>query len=108
MSLGYGMGAGKFTDRAKTYGLRLTLPESQKMVDHWRQTNDKIVEYWCARRAARQAGAADRHGRPVPGSKARNGQPLMTIMLPSGRRLYYRNIRLEPDPDRPGPRSHHL
>jgi DNA polymerase bacteriophage-type len=101
LSLGYGMGGQKFMKRARDYGLRPTPEESQRLVDQWRETNSHIVAYWkttehLARRAL-QTGMAG----AFQVTKAKNGQPLMTIRLPSGRRLYYRNIRLEPDPERP-------
>lgn len=101
LSLGYGMGAAKFTDRAKDYGLNLSLEESQHLVNQWRETNNHIVAYWAhTERIARKAIEVGMRGE-FQVTKARNGQPLMTIRLPSGRRLYYRNVRLEPDPDRP-------
>ena len=102
LSLGYGMGATKFADRAKTYGLSPSLAESQIMVDTWRRTNDRIVAYWAQVEAAAKRAIKIGMVGPFQVTKARNGQPLMTIMLPSGRRLFYRNIRLEPDPDRRG------
>ena len=102
LSLGYGMGAAKFADRAKSYGLDLSLNESQAMVDQWRQSNSKITAFWSTtEQTAKEALKRGLSG-PFQVTKAKNGQPLMTILLPSGRRLYYRNIRLEPDLDRRG------
>jgi DNA polymerase len=108
LGLGYGMGPKHFIEFAAGYGLTIGFEESQRMVFDWRQANPKIVEFWSLldtgiRDVVNHAHRSVNLGRLTASvAAARNGDPLLTIRLPSGRWLYYRNIRLEPDPLRPG------
>lgn len=113
LACGFGMGPSKFQDTAKTYGISLSGPEAEAAVSGWRDANSHIRQLWwdtdkivknCIR-----AYALD--GAPhvlkindklsVRVGAAKNGSPLMTILLPSGRNLFYRDIRLETDPADP-------
>ena len=109
LGLGYGMGPTKFIDTAKTYGLAFDEQRAQEIVSDWREANDKIVQFWwaCDRVIKAAIKAAKETGRPHTEAinqfvsceivKAKNGSPLMTLLLPSGRRLFYRDIALEPN-----------
>lgn len=106
LGLGFQMGAVKFVDTAAKAGLTLTLEQSQTIVNRWREANPRIVELWWAADRAVKALLQNFKGatttRAINGKLsatvglARNKRPLLTLMLPSGRRLYYRSARLEP------------
>ena len=104
LGLGYGLGPERFRETAAKYGITLTRSEAESAVRDWREANPKIVDlWWMLDRAARTALAGFK--RPVTrtindnlsltASLSGTGRTLMTIALPSGRRLYYRNARLE-------------
>ena len=113
LACGYGMGPSKFQDTAAKAGLALTLEESEGAVKAWRESNSKIVNLWWATDRAvkdlltrfnqksgfnRKSGTCTVNDKiSVTVTSARNRQPLLTMRLPSGRRLYYRNARLERD-----------
>lgn len=110
LGLGYGMGPNKFIETAEGYGLSYSPQRAEEIVSDWRAANPKIVQFWwdCDRavkdciRAARSS-VFKKATRPINDfvtveiGPARNGSPLMTMLLPSGRRLYYRDIALEID-----------
>jgi DNA polymerase len=110
LACGFGMGATRFQETAKTYGLDLTLAQCDEAVQGWRQANPKIVDLWqSVDRAVRTAlkefawrGSKPQVDEPINDklsvsvSLSRTGTPLMTLRLPSGRRLYYRNARIQP------------
>jgi DNA polymerase bacteriophage-type len=109
LGLGFGMGHLHFIDFAKKNGVIFDEMEAQGVVTAWRGTNTGIVHFWnmldgAVKYVLRQWPA--HHlcvGQPVGDhlkvrlSKGKNGDPLLTIQLPSGRSLFYRNARLELD-----------
>lgn len=108
LGLGFGLGKHKFIDLAETYGLTYSLQQSEKIVADWRAENPHICNFWwdtdravksCIRQAREsplgKARAEINRFVSVEVTRARNGSPLMTLLLPSGRRLYYRDVRLE-------------
>lgn len=113
LGLGFGTGWKKFIELAKGYGLILTALESQQIVQGWRDANQFITGFWRELdSAAKQAIRMAMNGSPI-GIACRRGirsitvavkaigrtPTLMTIKLPSGRHLYYRNPRLETNTD---------
>jgi DNA polymerase len=107
LGLGYGMGYLHFMDFAKKNGVIFDEMEARGVVTAWRGTNGGIVGFWYLLDAA--VKPLLRHG-PFGSttstkvgplrlllSKGKNGDPLLTIHLPSGRSLFYRNARLELD-----------
>jgi DNA polymerase len=111
LGLTYSMGPQKFIDYAAGYGLELTLEKAEEIVSAWREGNAQIVGLWrrideCVRAVihsavehpTRKARMQVNDWLSVQVSPARNGQPLMTLELPSGRLLFYRNIAIELDP----------
>jgi DNA polymerase len=114
LGLGYGMGPKHFIEFAAGYDLMIGFEESQRMVYDWRQANPEIVGFWQQLDASIRLLADGRSALAAIGkrtsvgmvelrrSAAKNGDPLLTIELPSGRNLFYRNFRLEPDPTHPG------
>jgi DNA polymerase len=112
LGLGFGTGWRKFVELAKSYGLIITAEESQKIVRDWRDSNQHITGFW---RELDEAAKSVIRGYHSPSSNyttqtcrcgiiiavkaGRTGMPLMTIRLPSGRHLYYRNPRLLENPE---------
>ncbi len=110
LALGFQMGALKFQATAAAAGLLLTLDQAQAIVDRWRAKNSRIVAlWWSADRAAKEAlkvfaqtrkpvSLAINDKLSISVSASRAGLALMTMKLPSGRRLYYRNACLAQGP----------
>lgn len=106
LALGYQMGPSKLIDAAKNYGLTLSLAQAEVFVQAFRAKSPRIVALWArvdftAKRLLQCK--ADHHiivinpMLTLESNTAKNGQSLMTMLLPSGRRLYYRNARLGTD-----------
>lgn len=102
LGLNYGMGPDKFVSTAAGYGLTYSREQAARIVEDYRQANDKIKRFWNAldhaAKAVLQAGA----GRSmvvgklrVSTHRTRVGSVLLTISLPSGAYLYYRDARVE-------------
>lgn len=102
LACGYGMGAVKFQETAKGYSLDLSIAMAQVAVSAWRLANKPIVELW----AEYEEGAIAAVEIPDRGFRnlrtgVRFGMGLnqlagcLTIRLPSGRDLVYRNARIE-------------
>jgi DNA polymerase len=100
---GYGMGAAKFVETAKTYGLTLSLVEARDHVASFRATNPKIVQLWHvvenrAQRAIQSGPGLDysfkRLNFRMADPKGRLAGSLL-MKLPSGRHLVYRAARIE-------------
>lgn len=116
LGLGFGMGPAHFVDYAASNRVTITLAQSENMVRDWRAANSDIVTFWyrlddIAKGVIRDFNNSGRASqKPVTAwatgkiaftaSRARNGTCLLTMLLPSGRRLYYRNARLVRDPDK--------
>lgn len=99
LGCGYQMGAKKAVTAAKdVYGLELTPEKAKEIVRGYRETHDKVVQFWydaedaCKRAMATPGarvpfGAHDRLAAVVSGS-------YLCVVLPSGRALYYPGPRL--------------
>lgn len=46
LGAGYGMGAKRFQEQLKSFGVELELDECRRIIDIYRRTNDKIVRLW--------------------------------------------------------------
>lgn len=117
LGLGFGQGFERFVEFAGNYGVELTKTQSLQIVTDWRAANSAIVSAWWeigrVVRSVIEAWWRDRSSPLVRALSNRvavscvstpNGEPLLTILLPSGRRLFYRNPRLvfDPEKDRTG------
>ena len=118
LALGYGMGKDKFIATAQTYGITLTEEMADTIVKAWRKKNDYITSFWkdCDRHVREGVTGWERSQQqhtydisppnlmpPVPRmilklSSDWDGTCLLTIRLPSGRKLFYRDVRIENDP----------
>ena len=103
LACGYGMGPGKFQETAATYGLSLTTAEASTAVRNFRRANAPITTLWWSCEVAAK-GAIWHSGSTFPVKnklKFRMGDPkgrlagALLMELPSGRRLVYRNARVE-------------
>lgn len=103
LGLGFGMGPKKFVATAETYGLTYTEEQAQKIVHNWRANNLNIARFWQACDAVVKDLLAQKV-RPFTKEinkkveakvrEADDGSTLLTLLLPSQRRLYYRNAML--------------
>lgn len=108
LGLGFGLGKNRFVDFAATYGLTYSAAEAEKIVRDWRAANPMITAFW---RACDKAvrGVLEQPTNPftvkINGrvsatvTEARDGSRLLTLLLPSGRRLYYRNAMISEGDD---------
>lgn len=102
--LGCGYGSGHITLQGvadKSYGVKLTEEEAQKIVRTYRTDHKKVSTMWY-KLADAAVKAVDRPGTEhelyhvaFKVVKDRNGTPWLTIRLPSGRRLFYMNPFIE-------------
>jgi DNA polymerase len=101
LALGYGMGAKKFKDTAEKQGVSFTLGESQSIVKKWRDASSRIRDLWYSVKNAAIKVAGDggsvNIGRHLTISREfdySSGIDCMTILLPSGRKLFYVSPRI--------------
>lgn len=77
LGLGFGMGPGRFVSAAKTLaGVEITFERAKESVTRYRNANRRVVDLW-----DRLQDAFER--------KAKDGAPVYSLPLPSGRRLRY-------------------
>jgi len=100
---GFGMGPRKFEETARKYGLAVGAGEAFDLVHGWRADNPEVVSLWrevedAARRALFHPGTIQSAagGRLAFQAIGAGQGTTLTLRLPSGRNLYYRNTRIEP------------
>jgi DNA polymerase len=96
LGLGYQMGAERFVDAAKKYGVILTEAEAAQIVAQWRQDHPAIVRLWSAMQETVEAIAQGSAGDAAEVGRClvyrRRGS--VRIQLPSGRELIYHEMAL--------------
>jgi len=102
LACGYGMGPGKFWETAEKAGVHLTLQGARDAVNAFRLANRPIVSLWYALETlAKQAITRPGETFYLRKLSFRMGDPkgrlagALLMELPSGRRLVYRNARVE-------------
>jgi len=100
LACGFGMSATKFRTTALTYKLVLSEEQADRAVRGWRRANAKIVQFWydcelAARRVINNASAGNSEAIDVGPVKFAMWQGHLLIRLPSGRKLVYRDARIE-------------
>jgi DNA polymerase len=102
LACGYGMGPNKFWETAEKAGVHLTVQEARDAVNAFRRANAPIVALWHALEAyAKQAITRPGETFYLRKLSFRMGDPkgrlagALLMELPSGRRLVYRNARIE-------------
>jgi DNA polymerase len=106
LGCGYGQGANKFISTAdRQWGMKIDEATAGFMVKGYRKEHERVVRMWYdLQRAA--VFSLEHRGTPVPAYKCifqvvkdkRGGVEWLTIMLPSGRKLYYRSPFIEVGP----------
>jgi len=95
LGCGYGMGAKRFVETAKTWGVHMELHEAQRAVDAYRDRYHKVKNMWyklkdCCVRAIQRPGETHAFNnckfRVV---KCRADNRWLVLTLPSGRNLFY-------------------
>lgn len=98
LACNYGGSIGAFNSMALIYGLHLPDDEVARIVDGWRDANQKIVQYWdklqTAMWLAVTEGGEHRAGRIAFDKKGN----WLRMRLPSGRFLCYADAKIIPDP----------
>lgn len=99
LGLGYGMGAGRFIDYARTYGVELTAPEAEAAVRMYRGGFPEVPRLWRDLETAFRLALRD--GVAVVGDGFRRlafrrsaDKRFMRLTLPSGRAMYYFRPRI--------------
>ena len=102
LACGYGMGPGKFQETAATYKLVLTLTEARTAVYDFRAANAPIVHLWhaleaCAKNAITHPDDTFTFKKIkfFMASLKKRAAGALLMELPSGRKLVYRNARVE-------------
>jgi len=103
LGCGYGMGAKRFVETAKTWNVHMELREAQHAVDAFRDRYSSVKNLWYKLKDACVSAIQ------VPGSyhtyhnctfrvvKCRAGNKWLLLTLPSGRNLFYKDPYLESD-----------
>jgi DNA polymerase len=103
LALGYGGGAGAFTNMAANYGVHLPDDEVDSIVLNWRAARPMFERWWSMLEYAALI-ALDQPGRavnvPIGRGKCTTAQFVrdsvaLRMMLPSGRAISYHNARLD-------------
>jgi DNA polymerase len=99
LGLGYGMGWETFQARCKLDGIAIDEDMARRVVGNWREANDKVAAFWKnIEKACKFVIRNQRHRKAVKLCGLVVGyHPLgyLTIQLPSGRKLYYYQPRLD-------------
>lgn len=105
LALGFGGGVGALNRMAVAYGVHFTDEQAQGIVDTWRASRPKTVKFWDSiNRAAQGAVRAGKasvqtdHARIDMQTERIAGRLVLSITLPSKRKIYYWNpkiVRLE-------------
>jgi DNA polymerase len=104
LGCGYGMGKDKFADRLRVQGIEVARDVSDSVVDTYRAEYHEIPELWASMNAAAIA-AVESPGRITEGAPRgriwfkcfeMHGVRWLVMRLPSGRRIFYHEPRLEP------------
>jgi len=95
LACGYGMGHNKFYQTCQSYGLAIPEDLAEKSVSLYRSTFKNIVNLWYGvDRAFRQAYQQKSKVKVNEYIEVERKNGYVSIKLPSGRRLYYHNIKI--------------
>ena len=101
LAMGFGMGAARFQKTAAGYGIALALGEADDAVQAWRGLNTQVVDlWWGLHRAAMRVMAGPVGSQDTARCLLLERRPEgMTITLPAGRVLVYRDARIVRNPE---------
>jgi len=105
LGCGYGLGPDKFAETAHQWGASVTIEQARTAVGAWRSANPKIVQFWYSLdRAVRTvlkpggpATAACSSPYVTVSRETLGGHPVLSLQLPSKRKLYYWRPRITAD-----------
>ena len=99
LGAGYGMGAARFREQLKTFGVEVEEKECRRIVSAYRSTNSKITELW--RNANTALWCLNNNAITKLGKKG--ALKLLprdnAVQLPSGLSMYYTKLKMELDED---------
>lgn len=95
---GYQGAGGAFASMAALYGLELSSTEVCRIVDGWRDANQKIVGFWDKMNAAAWSATIEGGERRVGRITFDKVGNWLRMRLPSGRYLCYADPKIIPDP----------
>jgi len=99
LGAGYGMGAVRFREQLKTFGVEVDEKECRRIVGVYRSANSKITKLW--RTANTALGCL--HGNAITTVGKKGVLKLLpkenAIQLPSGLSMYYNKLKMELDED---------
>jgi len=96
LALGYQGGAGAFQSMALNFGVKVEVNRAEKIKSDWRERNQRIVKFWYdLEDGAKQAVQLNKVIRVRGKIIFRLEDDFLTMRLPSGRKLYYYQPRVE-------------
>ncbi len=103
LGCGYGMGAKRFVETAKTWGVHMEQHEAQRAVDAYRDRYSLVKNMWyklkdrCVEAIMRPGETHGYNGCIFRVVKCRAGNRWLVLTLPSGRNLFYMSPYLSED-----------
>ena len=99
LGAGYGMGAKKFKTQLAGMGVEVDLAEARRVINIYRDTYWKIPTLWNEAQYMLEQLVADQAVRVGRKDVLRIDIPQKAIILPSGLRMFYEDLQLDPAPE---------
>ena len=99
LGAGYGMGAKKFKTQLAGMGVEVNLAEARRVINIYRDTYWKIPTLWSEAQYMLEQLVADHAVRVGRENVLRIDIPQNAIILPSGLRMFYEDLQLDPAPE---------
>ena len=99
LGAGYGMGAKKFKTQLAGMGVEVDLSEARRVINIYRDTYWKIPTLWNEAQYMLEQLVADQAVRVGRKDVLRIDIPQKAIILPSGLRMFYEDLQLDPAPE---------
>ena len=99
LGAGYGMGAKKFKTQLAGMGVEVNLAEARRVINIYRDTYWKIPTLWNEAQYMLEQLVADHAVRVGRENVLRIDIPQNAIILPSGLRMFYEDLQLDPAPE---------
>ncbi len=100
LGCGYMMGVERFIITAAGWGVRVTYPEAQHIIQVYREKYRLIKKLWFRAQAAAQeailSGSRVTYGKLTFGVAKVNGHRWLAMRVPSGKSIYYKDPTVEP------------
>ena len=99
LGAGYGMGAKKFKTQLAGMGVEVDLAEARRVINIYRDTYWKIPTLWNEAQYMLEQLVSDQAVRVGRKDVLRIDIPQKAIILPSGLRMFYEDLQLDPAPE---------